>query len=103
MGAAAPMPRSMPAAVWRGRGHFGQGHGEHFDQNTIDVVFGLLLGQSQRIDLHTITKTAVFWVCDAVAGFANLVPEIDKGAHFAHFGDKVDASVDEERYPPDKA
>mmetsp|Transcript_24008 Transcript_24008/g.44062 ORF Transcript_24008/g.44062 Transcript_24008/m.44062 type:complete len:371 (-) Transcript_24008:5902-7014(-) len=78
-------------------GLFRQGHGQHLNQNAVDVVFGLLFRQAQRIDLHAITEAAEFRIADAIARLANLVPQIDEGTHFAHLGDKSDACIHKER------
>ena len=80
-----------------GAGLFRQRHRQHLNQDAVDVVFGLLFGQAQGVDLHAIAEAAILGLGDAIAGFANLVPEIDKGAHLAQLGDKADAGVDEER------
>ena len=80
-----------------GAGVFRQRDRQHFDQDAVDVVFGLLFGQAQRVDLHAIAEAAIFRIGDAIAGFADLVPQIDEGAHLAQLGDKADARVDEER------
>ena len=79
-----------------GAGLFRQRHRQHLNQDAVDVVFGLLFGQAQGVDLHTIAEAAILGLGDAIAGFANLVPQIDKGAHLAQLGDKADAGVDEE-------
>ena len=76
-----------------GAGSFGQSHGQHFNENTVYVIFGLLFGQPQRVHLHTITKTAELRIFYTVALAANFVPKIDKGAHLAHLGHETDARV----------
>ena len=78
-----------------GAGVFGQGDGQHFDQDAVDVVFRLLFGQAQRIDLHAIAEAAILRLGHAIAGQAQLIPQIDKGAHLAQFGDKADAGIHE--------
>ena len=84
-----------------GAGFFGQCHGQHFDQDPIDVVLGLLLGQTQRVDLNPIAEAAMFWVFDTIALLADFIPKLDKGAHFAHLGYKADACIHKERNPRD--
>ena len=39
-----------------------QRHGDHLDQDAIDVVLGLRLGQAQRVDLHAVAEQAVLGV-----------------------------------------
>ena len=78
-----------------------QRHGQHLDQNAIDVVLGLLLGQAERVHLHAIAETAEFLLLDAVAITADLVPQLGEGAHLAHLGHKADARIHEEGNPPD--
>ncbi|OIQ64963.1 hypothetical protein GALL_534840 [mine drainage metagenome] len=77
-------------------GVFGQRHGQHLDQDAVDVIFRLLFGQAQRVDLHAIAEATVFRVGHAIAVQAQLIPKVCKGAHFAQFGDEADACVDEE-------
>ena len=79
-----------------GAGLFRQCDREHFDQNAIDVVFRLLFRQAKRIDLHPVPETAEFRIFDTIPLLADLVPQIDEGAHLAHLGDKSNAGVDEE-------
>ena len=75
--------------------------GEHLDEDAIGVVFRLLLGQAQRIDLHAVTETPLGGIGDAVALARDLVPELDEGAHLRELGDEAHAGVDEERKLPD--
>jgi len=58
-------------------------HREHLDENARDVVFRLLLGEAERIDLHAIAETAQLFVRDAVALEDDFVPKFGEGAHFA--------------------
>ncbi len=78
-----------------------QRHRQHLDQNARDVVFGLLLGQAQRVDLHAVAEQPLLGVGDAVALARDLVPQFDEGAHLAHLGDEAHAGIDEERNAPD--
>ena len=80
-----------------GAGFFGKRHGEHFDQDTVDVVLWLLLCKAKRVYLYSIAEAAELGVCDTVTLQQDFIPEVDKGAHFAHFGDKADACVHEKR------
>ena len=79
-----------------GAGVLREGDGEHLDQDAVDVVFRLLLGQAEGVHLHAVAEAAVFRVGDAVGLAADLVPEVDEGAHLAHLGDEADAGVHEE-------
>ncbi len=79
-----------------GAGVLRQRDGQRLQQDAVDVVLGLLLGQPERVDLHAIAEAAQLGVLDAVAARADLVPEVDEGAHLAHLGDEPDAGVDEE-------
>ncbi len=74
-----------------------QDNRQHFEKDAIDVVLGLLLGQPQRVHLDAVAEAAELRVRHAVAVLANLVPEIDEGAHLAHLGDEAHARVHEER------
>ncbi len=82
-------------------GVFRQRHGEHLDQNAGDVVFRLLLGQAQRIDLHAVAEQPLLGVGDAVALARDLVPQFGERAHLADFGDEAQPGIDEERDAPD--
>ena len=66
-----------------GAGVLRQHHGQHLDQDAVDVVLRLLLGEAQRIHLHAIAEAAVLLVRDAIALAADLVPEFGEGAHLA--------------------
>ena len=44
-----------------------QGHRQHLDQDAVDVVLGLRLGEPQRVDLHAVAEQPVLGVADAVA------------------------------------
>ena len=97
-GAAGRAPRSRPeAARARARAFFDSVTRQHLDEDAIDVVLGLLLGQAQRVDLHAIAEPAVLGVVHAVARRGDLVPQLGEGAHLAHLGDEPQAGVDEER------
>ena len=56
----------------------------------------------RRVDLHAVAEQAVLLLGDAVALAADLVPELDEGAHLAQLGDEADAGIDEEADPPDR-
>jgi hypothetical protein len=77
----------------------GKRHGQHLEQDAVDVVLGLRLGEAQRVHLHAVAEQARLLVGDAVALPADLVPELDEGAHLAELGDEADAGVDEEADP----
>ena len=74
-----------------------QRHRQHLDQDAGDVVFRLLLGQAERIDLHAVAEQPLLGIGDAVALAGDLVPQFDEGAHLADLGDEAQAGVDEER------
>ena len=74
-----------------------QDNRQHFEKDAIDVILGLLLGQPQRVHLNAVAEAAELRVRHAVALFANLIPEIDEGAHLAHLGDEANARVHEKR------
>ena len=81
-----------------GAGVFREGDGQHLDQDTVDVVFGLLFGEAERVDLHPVAEAAEAGVGDAVAGFQKFVPEGGEGAHLAKFGHEADAGIDKKRH-----
>ncbi len=103
-----PGPGKAKRFVPRGQLHrtgarlFRQGHGQHFDQDAVDIVFRLLLGQAKRVDLNAVPEPAVLGVCNTVTRLADLVPQIDKGPHLAHLGHKADACVHKERNASDE-
>ena len=70
---------------------------QHLDEDAIDIVLGLRLGEAQRVDLHAVAEHAVLGVFHAVALERDLVPELGEGAHLAHLGDELQARIDEER------
>ena len=102
-----PRPRQaerlVPGRQLHGAGAcaFRQGDGEHLDQNARDVVFRLLLGQAERVDLHAVAEQPLLGVGDAVALARDLVPQFGKGAQLADFGDEAQPGIDEERDAPD--
>ena len=77
-------------------GVLGQGHGQRLDQDAIDVIFRLLFGQAQRIDLNTIAEAAGLIVGNAIALLQELIPKLSEGAHLAKLGHKPDPGIDEE-------
>ena len=80
-----------------GAGVFRERDGEHLEENAIDVVLGLLLGQAEAVDLHAVAEAAELLLFDTVALAAYLVPELGESAHLAHLGHEADAGVHEER------
>ena len=95
-------PRSRPAAARRGRGHSCDSvDRQHLEQDAVDVVLRLLLGQAERVDLHAVAEAALLRIVDAVALARDLVPQLGEGAHLAHLGDEADAGIDEEADAPD--
>ncbi len=79
-----------------GPGLFRQRDGQHLDEDAVDVVFRLLLGKAERVDLHAIPEQPLLGVGDAVAIGRDLVPQLREGAHLAQFGDEPQARIDEE-------
>ena len=57
-----------------------QHYGQHLDKNAVDVILRLLLGKSQRVNLHTIAKAPELRVFYAVALAADLIPQAREGA-----------------------
>ena len=78
-----------------------QRHRQHLDQDAVDVVLGLRLGQAQRVHLHAVAEPAVLGILHAVALGRDLVPQLGEGAHLADLGDEPQPRVDEERDAPD--
>ncbi len=78
-------------------GLLGQHDRQHLQENAVDIVLRLLLGQAEAVDLHAITETAQLLVLHTVALKADLIPQVDEGAHLAHLGDEAHAGIDEER------
>ena len=65
------------------------------------VVLGLLLGQTERVDLHPVAEAAQLRVVDPVALGADAVPHGGEGPHLAGLLDEAHAGVDEEADPAD--
>ena len=65
-----------------------QRHRQHLEQDAIDVVLGLRLGEAQRVDLHAVAEQAVLGIGHAVALGRDLVPQLVEGAHLADLGDE---------------
>ena len=77
--------RLVPGRKLHGAGArvLGENDGQHLDQDAIDVVFRLLLGEAERIDLHAIAEAAQLLVLHAIALARDLVPQLREGAHLA--------------------
>ena len=82
-----------------GPGVLAQGHPEHLQHDSLDVVLGLGLREAQRVDLDAVPEPALLGVLHAVPLQQQRVPELREGAHLAHFFDKPDPGVDEETDP----
>ena len=78
-----------------------QGHPERLEHDPRHVVLGLLLGQSERVDLHPVAETTELGVGDAVALGADAVPHGGEGPHLAGLLHEADTGVDEEADPAD--
>ena len=85
----------------RARACPGQGDGQHLQDDPLDVVLRLRLGQAQRVDLHAVAEAAAGGVGDPVPLPGDRVPEPGEGPHLAHLLDEADARVHEEGDPPD--
>src|SRR5271166_6636283 len=73
---------------------------QHLDQDSIGVVFRLLLRQAERIDLHAISETPHGRILDAEAVAGDLVPKLDERPHLRELGHEAHACVDEKGDPP---
>ena len=78
-----------------------EGDGEHLEDDALDVVLGLRLGEPERVDLHPVPEPALLVVLHAVALTGQLVPQPDEGPHLAHLLDEAHPGVDEEGDPGD--
>ncbi|GJE60286.1 hypothetical protein MPOCJGCO_2397 [Methylobacterium trifolii] len=78
-------------------GALGERHGQHLDQDAVDVVLGLLLGEPEGVHLDAVAKDALLRVGDAVALLGDLVPEFGERPHLADLGDEPHPGVHEER------
>ena len=70
---------------------------QRLQQDAIDVVLRLLLGETERVHLHAIAEAAELFVLNAITLTADLVPEVGERAHLAELGDEAHARVHEER------
>ena len=86
-----------------GSGALRQRNGQSFQQDAVDVVFRLALGQAQRVHLHAITEAPHFGVLDPITLTANIVPHIGEGPHLAHLGQEADAGIHEKADAADDA
>ena len=77
-------------------GALGERDRQHLQQDAIDVVLRLLLGEAEGIHLHAIAEAPELLIGNAPALAAELVPELGEGAHLADLGDEADAGIDEE-------
>ncbi len=79
-----------------GAGVLAHHHGQHLEQDAVDVVLRLLLGEAQRIHLHAVAEQPLLAVGDAVAVEREVLPQLGERPHLAHLGDEADAGIDEE-------
>jgi hypothetical protein len=77
-------------------GVLAQRDGQGLDEDAVDVVLGLLLGQAQAVDLHPVAEAPGLLVLHAVALQQDLVPQPGERPHLAQLGDEPHAGVDEE-------
>ncbi len=103
-----PWARQTKRLIPRGQldgaraGFFRKHDRQHFKKDSINVVFGLLLGKAERVHLHSIAEAPELRVSHPVALLANFVPQINESAHLAHLGDEADPCVHEKGYPADR-
>ena len=69
---------------------------EHLEHDADHVVFGLLLGQPERVHLNAVAESTLLGVGDAVSLTCDPIPQLDERAHLAQLLDEADAGVDEE-------
>jgi hypothetical protein len=85
----------------RGSCAFREHHGQHFEDDSLHVVFRLRLGQAQGVHLHAIAESAQLGICHLVAGQGQLVPHLAEGPQLATLFDETYAGIDKERDPLD--
>ncbi len=97
--------RLVPGRQLHGPGAGGSGEHDRqgLEEDPVDVVLGLLLGEAERVDLYPIAEGAELRIRDAVALLADPAPELREGAQLAHLGDEAQPGVDEEADAPDHA
>ena len=66
----------------------------------VDVVLRLLLGQSERIDLHAVAEQPLLGIVDAVALGGDLVPQLGECAHLAQLGTKRSPALTKKEMRP---
>ena len=97
-----PRPRQAERLVPRrqlhraGAGVLAHHHGQHFQEDAIDVVLGLLLGEAERVHLDAVAEQPLLGVGDAIAVERDVIPQLGERPHLAHLGDEADAGIDEE-------
>ena len=80
---------------------FRQRHRQHLDQDAGDIVFRLLLGQAERIDLHAVAEQPLLGIGHAITLACDFIPQFGERAHLADFGDEAQPGIDEKRNAPD--
>ena len=102
-----PRPRQAERLVPGGELHGARARllrkrdGQHLDQDAVDVVLRLRLGEAEAVHLHAVAEHPVLRIGDAVALEGDLVPQLVERPHLADFGDEAQAGIDEERHTPD--
>jgi hypothetical protein len=76
-------------------------NGEHLEHDPLHVVFWLLLGKSERVDLHAVAEPAQLRIGHAVSFGRELIPHHRQCPQLAALLDEPNARIDEERNPPD--
>ena len=85
--------RQLDAA---GSSRLGERHGEHFQDDALDVVLRLRLGEPEAVHLDPVAEAQRLRVADPVTLPPDALPEHPEGAQLAHLLDEADPGVDEE-------
>jgi len=79
-----------------GAGTLAERHRQHLQEDTVDVVLRLLLGQAEAVDLHAIAEAPELRIIDTVALLAISSQSSAKARILPHLGDELEARIDEE-------
>jgi hypothetical protein len=80
---------------------FREHHRQHFQDDSLHIVFRLRLGQAQGVHLHAITEPTQLGICHLVAGQGQFVPHLAKCPQLAALFNETYAGIDKERDPLD--